>query len=95
MWESERFSFESKFMKFPALPRGDWEPPRAITPKPYQDPHPPCWVAATSEESIELAAKYGLGVLSVTLQNGVEACASRIERYNAAAAGDVTPITGW
>jgi alkanesulfonate monooxygenase SsuD/methylene tetrahydromethanopterin reductase-like flavin-dependent oxidoreductase (luciferase family) len=93
-WESERLAVETPFFKFPALPRGEWEPARVITPKPYQDPHPPCWVAATSDESVELAAKYGLGVLSVTIQNEVDTCARRIERYRQMiASGDVTPIT--
>ena len=91
-WESERFAFESDFMKFPALPRGDWEPPRAITPKPYQDPHPPCWVASVSEESVDLAAKLGLGMLSLTIQMPVDTLAERIKRYRELSK-TATPIT--
>ncbi len=92
IWESERFAFESEFMKFPALPRGDWEPPRAMTPMPYQDPHPPCWVASVSEESVDLAAKLGLGMLSLTIQMPVDTLAERIKRYRELSK-TATPIT--
>ena len=30
-------------------------PERVVTPKPFQDPHPPCWMAATSTDSCEVA----------------------------------------
>jgi len=71
-WEQERLAVDTPFVKFPALPRGDWEPARAITPKPYQDPHPPCWVACVSDDSVDLAAKFGLGMLSLTIQLPVD-----------------------
>ena len=38
MWESEYFEFHGKYLDFPR---------RMVTPKPVQDPHPPCWMAAT------------------------------------------------
>ena len=41
-------------------------PPRHLTPKPVQKPHPPLWVAATQPSTFELAAKKGLGVLGLT-----------------------------
>lgn len=91
-WEQERLEVDTPFLQFPALPRGDWEPPRAITPKPYQDPHPPCWVACVSEESVDLAAKLGLGMLSLTIQLPVDTLAQRIERYRRLSR-DATPIT--
>jgi alkanesulfonate monooxygenase SsuD/methylene tetrahydromethanopterin reductase-like flavin-dependent oxidoreductase (luciferase family) len=80
-WEQEHLAVDTPFVKFPALPRGDWEPPRTITPKPYQDPHPPCWVACVSEESVDLAAKHGLGMLSLTIVQPVDELAKRIVRY--------------
>jgi alkanesulfonate monooxygenase SsuD/methylene tetrahydromethanopterin reductase-like flavin-dependent oxidoreductase (luciferase family) len=80
-WEQETLVVDTPFLKFPALPRGDWEPPRVITPKPYQDPHPPCWVACVSDESVELAAKHGLGMLSLTIQRSVDNLAERIKSY--------------
>jgi alkanesulfonate monooxygenase SsuD/methylene tetrahydromethanopterin reductase-like flavin-dependent oxidoreductase (luciferase family) len=39
MWEEEYFEYESPNFSFPR---------RMVTPKPYQDPHPPAWMAATS-----------------------------------------------
>jgi alkanesulfonate monooxygenase SsuD/methylene tetrahydromethanopterin reductase-like flavin-dependent oxidoreductase (luciferase family) len=39
-------------------------PPRSLVPKPVQDPHPPIFTAATSEESHEIAADLGIGVYS-------------------------------
>ena len=40
MWEQERFSWDSELLKMPE---------RMQTPKPFQDPHPPPWLAAASE----------------------------------------------
>ena len=80
-WDQEHLAVDTPFVKFPALPRGDWEPPRTITPKPYQDPHPPCWVACVSEESVDLAAQHGLGMLSLTIMFPVDDLAGRITRY--------------
>lgn len=42
---------------------GDYE----ILPKPIQQPHPPMYMGAASEESIGLCARYGLGLLMSTL----------------------------
>jgi alkanesulfonate monooxygenase SsuD/methylene tetrahydromethanopterin reductase-like flavin-dependent oxidoreductase (luciferase family) len=80
-WEQETFAADTPFLKFPALPRDQSEPPRVITPKPYQDPHPPCWVACVSDDSVELAAKNGLGMLSLTIVVPFEKLAERIVRY--------------
>jgi alkanesulfonate monooxygenase SsuD/methylene tetrahydromethanopterin reductase-like flavin-dependent oxidoreductase (luciferase family) len=46
--------------------RGRWidVPPRNVVPKPLQTPHPPLWVACSRRETIELAARRGLGALS-------------------------------
>ena len=46
--------------------RGRWidVPPRNVVPKPWQTPHPPLWVACSRRETIELAGRRGLGVLS-------------------------------
>ena len=37
--KTEYFEFHGKYLDFPR---------RMVTPKPVQDPHPPCWMAATS-----------------------------------------------
>ena len=66
MWEQEKFSWDSEFMKFPEFPSYEGDT-RSITPKPYQDPHPPAWMAAVSPDSVELAGRLGLGMLSLTI----------------------------
>jgi len=38
-------------------------PKRAIHPKPYQDPHPPMYLACTRTESLEMAGGRGMGAL--------------------------------
>ena len=53
MWEQEKFNWDSDFMKFPEFPSYEGDT-RSITPKPYQDPHPPAWMAAVSPGSVEL-----------------------------------------
>jgi len=76
MWESERFSWKSEtFGEFPE---------RVITPKPFQDPHPPCWVAASSDGTAEVAGEHGLGLLSLSILKPVEDLAVQIQRYRAA-----------
>lgn len=83
MWEDEYFEWDSDHLTFPK---------RMVTPKPFQDPHPPAWMAATSPGSAELAGRYGLGLLSFTIMQPVEAMAEQITAYRAAAA-DPDPIT--
>ena len=49
-WRHERFSFEGDFFHFDDV---------EVLPKPLQQPHPPVWVAASSEPAIEWAAAEG------------------------------------
>jgi len=49
-WRSERVSHRGRFYRFDDV---------EVLPKPVQDPHPPVWVAATSESAIEWAASQG------------------------------------
>ena len=56
MWHDEEFSFESKVTKLKI-------PPRPINPKPYQDPHPPMFLACTREPTLVMAGSRGLGAL--------------------------------
>jgi alkanesulfonate monooxygenase SsuD/methylene tetrahydromethanopterin reductase-like flavin-dependent oxidoreductase (luciferase family) len=83
MWESEYFEFHGKYLDFPR---------RMVTPKPVQDPHPPCWMAATSDGSAAVAGKFGLGLLSFSILQPIQKMAKHIEQYRQAAA-DATPIT--
>jgi alkanesulfonate monooxygenase SsuD/methylene tetrahydromethanopterin reductase-like flavin-dependent oxidoreductase (luciferase family) len=72
MWMEESFSCTGQYFTIPARP---------IIPKPIQKPHPPMWVAATSQDSWVVAGELGLGVLGLTLFMQVEEVAGRIEAY--------------
>lgn len=56
IWESDWFQWEGKFWNVPS---------RQVRPKPYQNPHPPIWVAALQSATYEIAAQKGIGVLSM------------------------------
>jgi alkanesulfonate monooxygenase SsuD/methylene tetrahydromethanopterin reductase-like flavin-dependent oxidoreductase (luciferase family) len=83
MWESEYFEFHGKFLDFPR---------RMVTTKPVQDPHPPCWMAATSDGSAAVAGSLGLGLLSFSIMQPIQKMAKHIEEYRKAAANP-KPIT--
>ncbi|HEV8298419.1 MAG TPA: LLM class flavin-dependent oxidoreductase [Acidimicrobiales bacterium] len=83
-WEQERISWDSDLIKMPE---------RVQTPKPYQDPHPPAWLAAASEKSAETAGRFGLGLLSFALLQPVEMMAKTIDVYRNAQADAAEPIT--
>jgi alkanesulfonate monooxygenase SsuD/methylene tetrahydromethanopterin reductase-like flavin-dependent oxidoreductase (luciferase family) len=90
-WEQEYFSFHGKYWDFPAI---DNVPYRMVTPKPVQDPHPPCWMAASSDSTAAIAGSMGLGVLSLSIMRPVEAMAEMIRQYREASrnAVDLTRV---
>jgi alkanesulfonate monooxygenase SsuD/methylene tetrahydromethanopterin reductase-like flavin-dependent oxidoreductase (luciferase family) len=53
-WREERVSWDGRFFRFRDV---------ELLPKPLQKPHPPCWMAATSEPAIEWAASEGHSIL--------------------------------
>jgi alkanesulfonate monooxygenase SsuD/methylene tetrahydromethanopterin reductase-like flavin-dependent oxidoreductase (luciferase family) len=53
-WNNERLTFAGEYFRF-----NDVE----VLPKPAQRPHPPVWMAATSEPAIEWAASRGFSIL--------------------------------
>ncbi|MEX2080238.1 MAG: LLM class flavin-dependent oxidoreductase [Dehalococcoidia bacterium] len=55
MWTEDLFEYQSDLISIP---------PRCVTPKPLQVPHPPMWVASTQPASVEFAASQGLGILA-------------------------------
>ena len=83
MWREERFSWDSPTFQFPE---------RVVTPKPWQDPHPPCWMAATSDGSAEVAGSNGLGLLSFSIMQPLERMAQHIAAYRKASA-NAKPLT--
>jgi len=53
-WTEERLTFAGKHFSFEGV---------EVLPKPMQQPHPPVWMAATSEGAIEWAAGRGFSIL--------------------------------
>jgi alkanesulfonate monooxygenase SsuD/methylene tetrahydromethanopterin reductase-like flavin-dependent oxidoreductase (luciferase family) len=53
-WTEERLSFEGTHFHFDGV---------EVLPKPLQQPHPPVWMAATSESAIDWAAGRGFSIL--------------------------------
>ena len=72
MWREEYFEWDSPTFQFPR---------RLITPKPYQDPHPPAWMAATSEGSSAVAGSNQLGLLSFSIMQPLDKMAAQIRAY--------------
>jgi alkanesulfonate monooxygenase SsuD/methylene tetrahydromethanopterin reductase-like flavin-dependent oxidoreductase (luciferase family) len=48
-------------------------PARNIVPKPVQKPHPPLWVACSNRDTIHLAAQLGIGALTFSFIDAMEA----------------------
>lgn len=48
-------------------------PHRNVVPKPLQKPHPPIWAACSNRDSLNLAARLGLGALTFAFVNAEEA----------------------
>jgi len=84
MWEQERFSWDSPLVQMPE---------RMQTPKPFQDPHPPAWLAAASETSAVTAGRNGLGLLSFALLQPVEMMAKTIDAYRGAQDATLPTLT--
>src|SRR5207245_3413859 len=53
-WTEERLSFAGTHFHFDGV---------EVLPKPLQQPHPPVWMAATSESAIDWAAGRGFSIL--------------------------------
>uniref|UniRef100_UPI00390600F9 LLM class flavin-dependent oxidoreductase n=1 Tax=Pseudomonas protegens TaxID=380021 RepID=UPI00390600F9 len=58
-------------------------PKRPIHPKPYQDPHPPMYLACTNTESLKNAGGRGMGALVLGF-GGPEEIAKKVEVYHQA-----------
>jgi alkanesulfonate monooxygenase SsuD/methylene tetrahydromethanopterin reductase-like flavin-dependent oxidoreductase (luciferase family) len=53
-WRNERLSYQGRFHRYQDV---------EVLPKPLQQPHPPVWVAASSDSAIEWAAQQGHSIL--------------------------------
>jgi alkanesulfonate monooxygenase SsuD/methylene tetrahydromethanopterin reductase-like flavin-dependent oxidoreductase (luciferase family) len=72
MWEQEYYEEHSEYLDFPA---------RMVTPKPYQSPHPPVWMATSSEETVRMAGHNGLGLLCFSIMQPLAKLAGLIDAY--------------
>jgi alkanesulfonate monooxygenase SsuD/methylene tetrahydromethanopterin reductase-like flavin-dependent oxidoreductase (luciferase family) len=83
MWEQEYYEEHSEFLDFPK---------RMVTPKPWQDPHPPAWMAAATESSAAMAGENGCGLLCLTIMQPLSHLESLIKAYRDAQKR-ATPLT--
>jgi alkanesulfonate monooxygenase SsuD/methylene tetrahydromethanopterin reductase-like flavin-dependent oxidoreductase (luciferase family) len=83
MWEQEYYEEHSEYLNFPK---------RMVTPKPYQYPHPPVWMAASSEETARMAGSDGLGLLCFSIMQPLAKLKLLIDSYRLAQAS-ATPLT--
>ena len=71
-WTEDEYSYDGKFWK---------QPTRRLVPKPYQKPHPPVWMATTSDDGHVQVGELGLNLLSFTVGVPVEVIADRVKGY--------------
>ena len=77
-WRSERMSFQGEHFQYQEV---------NVVPKPLQRPHPPLWMAANSDESIETAIRHELRVMMAITNTAPQQLVARSERYRAARPG--------
>jgi alkanesulfonate monooxygenase SsuD/methylene tetrahydromethanopterin reductase-like flavin-dependent oxidoreductase (luciferase family) len=83
MWEQEYYEEDSEYLKFPK---------RMVTPKPYQYPHPPAWMAASTESSATMAGENGCGLLCFSIMQPLDRLKEVIDTYREAQTR-ATPLT--
>jgi len=71
MWKTETFEWKGKHFQIP---------PCNVVPKPFQQPHPPLWLACTNPETQRLAGERGLGSIAF-MYAGIEDVAERVRIY--------------
>lgn len=76
MWSEAPFEHRGKYFQIP---------PRHILPRPVQQPHPPLYVAATREETLDVAGRLGIGALCLGF-GGPQDVRRKRARYDAAIA---------
>lgn len=75
MWEEQYYEEHSQYLEFPA---------RMVTPKPYQFPHPPAWMAASTESSAAMAGENGCGLLCFSIMQPLDKLQQVISAYRKA-----------
>jgi alkanesulfonate monooxygenase SsuD/methylene tetrahydromethanopterin reductase-like flavin-dependent oxidoreductase (luciferase family) len=74
-WTEERFTYEGKYFQFRDV---------CAVPKPYQKPHPPLRVAATSEESYAAVGRRGLPIFLAVRTSSISELKRYVGAYHAA-----------
>jgi alkanesulfonate monooxygenase SsuD/methylene tetrahydromethanopterin reductase-like flavin-dependent oxidoreductase (luciferase family) len=72
-WTEERFSYEGKYYQFHDV---------CVLPKPYQKPHPPLRVAATTQETYPLVGRMGLPIFIAVRTTSISDLKSFIGGYH-------------
>ncbi len=72
IWTEAPFEHHGKFFDIP---------PRHVLPRPVQEPHPPLYVAATRDETLDVAARLGIGALCLGF-GGPEDIRNKRARYD-------------
>src|SRR5438552_1554559 len=74
-WAEQYYEEHSEFLDFPK---------RMVTPKPWQDPHPPAWMAASTESSAVMAGENGCGLLCFSIMQPLDKLKTLIDAYREA-----------
>src|SRR5262245_16975148 len=74
-WTLERFSHAGKYFSFKDL---------GVVPKPYQKPHPPIWVAATTQDTFPMVGRRGFSLVTGLRGFDAEQVARHVAAYRAA-----------
>ena len=84
IWEDAVRCITPMFSEGPCEYHGEWFdfPMRNVLPKPLQKPHPPLWVACSQIDTIEMAARRGMGALGFQFVSGDTAVAWVNHYYN-------------
>lgn len=85
MWREEPFEHHGEYFDIP---------PRHIVPRPVQEPHPPLFVAATRVETLETAARLGIGALAMGFGGPQDIAEKRNIYYEAIARREPGCIAG-
>ena len=95
MWEDAMAAIAHMFVEEPFA---GWDsrflkmPPRNVVPKPLQKPHPPLWVACSRRETIQFAARNGIGALSFSFAEPEDAGKWVADYYALIASEECVPV---
>jgi alkanesulfonate monooxygenase SsuD/methylene tetrahydromethanopterin reductase-like flavin-dependent oxidoreductase (luciferase family) len=71
-WTQERFSFEGRYYHYEGV---------CLTPKPYQKPHPPVRVAATTDDTFPVLGELGLPIFIGLRTAGLPVVMNQVQTY--------------